>query len=160
MLLSQFGKVSPVSGTNRMEPHAVQSNNTVSDIPKEIIENAPNTESTVADERKNDKELSSSTDEMRSKSVSDINEEVSSEILSISLARAQVGCLKKKLLVLDINGLLVDLVFPVPTDCKADTVIARVACEQRLCYSTFLMNHPYFANWVVSHFSVQETLLS
>lgn len=121
-----------------MEPYAEQStNDVVGNInPKESIKNTLNS----------DQEFSSNTDEMRTKSVSEINEEASSEILRISSVGAQVGCLKKKLLVLDINGLLVDLVFPPPNDQKADAIIEGVASEQCLCFSTFLMNHPCFAN--------------
>ncbi|KAK7266581.1 hypothetical protein RIF29_19230 [Crotalaria pallida] len=94
-----------------MESHAVQSNNMICTIPKEDIKNAINHESTtVTDERK--------------------NEEGSSEISRISFAGAHVGCLKKKLLVLDVNGLLVDIV-PPSDDHKADAVITGTAIFKR-----------------------------
>ena len=42
-----------------------------------------------------------------------------------------VGSLKKKkkLIVLDLNGLLADIVFPPPRHVKADAIIAKKACE-------------------------------
>ncbi|KAL1338233.1 hypothetical protein HN51_032916 [Arachis hypogaea] len=96
--------------------HAAQSNNTDCDSPKEC----------VADEIKSDKEFSS-------------NEEASSEILRIcSCVGGKVGILKKKLLVLDINGLLVDLVYPPPNDQNPDTIIRGVAVFKRPFYLDFL----------------------
>lgn len=112
-----------------MEPHAVQNNNIVYNIPKEVIKDTMNTESTVADKRKNDKEFSFYTDEMRTLSVYAINEDLTSEIMRISLTGTQVRCLKTKLLVLDINGLLAEIVSPPPKDHKADAIIARRASE-------------------------------
>ncbi|MCI26844.1 NLI interacting factor-like phosphatase, partial [Trifolium medium] len=46
---------------------------------------------------------------------------LSNEISSIGSLR------KKKLLVLDLNGLLADIVFPPPCHAKADTIIERKA---------------------------------
>ncbi|XP_061366501.1 uncharacterized protein LOC133309720 [Gastrolobium bilobum] len=89
------------------------------------------TESTVADERKNDKEYSSYSDEMKALSASVINKEFSSKILRNSLAGTQVGFLKKKLLVLDIKGVLMDIVSPRPKDYRADATIARQAIFKR-----------------------------
>ncbi|XP_030953326.1 uncharacterized protein LOC115976278 isoform X6 [Quercus lobata] len=43
-----------------------------------------------------------------------------SEISHISLLRAPVGHLRKKLLILDINGVLADIVLPAPKNCKPD----------------------------------------
>lgn len=45
---------------------------------------------------------------------------------------APIGRLRKKLLVLDLNGVLADIVSPPPKDCKADINIARRAGEN--CY--------------------------
>jgi len=48
----------------------------------------------------------------------------STEILSIGSLKK-----KKKLLVLDLNGLLADIVFPPPKHVKPDAIIAKKACE-------------------------------
>jgi len=48
----------------------------------------------------------------------------STEILSIGSLKK-----KKKLLVLDLNGLLADIVFPSPKHVKPDAIIAKKACE-------------------------------
>ena len=46
-----------------------------------------------------------------------------------------VGCLKKKLLVLDVNGLLADIVsHPYPKNVKRDAMIAKKAGEKLSCY--------------------------
>ncbi|XP_020208865.1 uncharacterized FCP1 homology domain-containing protein C1271.03c [Cajanus cajan] len=87
------------------------------------------TESTVADERKTDK---------KTVSASVINEDLSSEISKCSLIGAQVPSLKKRLIVLDINGLLADVVSPPPKDRKADATIARRAIFKRPFYLEFL----------------------
>ncbi|MED6140402.1 hypothetical protein PIB30_092804 [Stylosanthes scabra] len=47
-------------------------------------------------------------------------------------------CLKKKLLVLDINGLLADIVSPPPKDLIPDSIIARRAIFKRPFYLEFL----------------------
>ncbi|XLR21041.1 hypothetical protein S83_048953 [Arachis hypogaea] len=49
-----------------------------------------------------------------------------------------IRCLKKKLLVLDINGLLADIVSPPPEGLKPDTIIARRAIFKRPFYLEFL----------------------
>ncbi|KAL2319964.1 hypothetical protein Fmac_028933 [Flemingia macrophylla] len=87
------------------------------------------TESTVAvtDERKTNKKIVSA---------SVIN--LSLEISKFSLIGTQVPCLKKRLIVLDINGLLVDVVSPPPKDCKADATIAGKAIFKRPFYLEFL----------------------
>ncbi|MED6220924.1 hypothetical protein PIB30_049474 [Stylosanthes scabra] len=119
-----------------MEPHAIQSNgNKVCNIPKQAIEETTETE---LDERKNVKQFSSYTDEMRTISVPDIDGEFSLELSRMSLTGGQVGCLKKKLLILDINGLLVDIVSPRPKDHKADRNVGGRALFQRPFYSEFL----------------------
>jgi len=81
------------------------------------------TGSIVLAKRKNNEELSSHTDE----SARDINEDFSVEIHKISLSITGVRPLKKRLLVLDLNGLLTDVVSPPPKDRKADITIARRA---------------------------------
>ncbi|XP_061364131.1 uncharacterized protein LOC133307607 isoform X1 [Gastrolobium bilobum] len=110
-----------------MEPHTVQSINIACNLPKEGIKNSMDTESTEADERKNAKEYSSYSDEMKALSASVINKEFSSKNLRNSLAGTQVGFLKKKLLVLDIKGVLMDIVSPPPKYYRADATIARQA---------------------------------
>ncbi|CAL0317331.1 unnamed protein product [Lupinus luteus] len=79
---------------------------------KNTIKNESNI---VADEIKHDKD----------------ENEVSSEVSRISLDGAQVGSLKKKLLVLDINGVLADTVFPPPSDLKGGAMIMKAAIFKR-----------------------------
>lgn len=87
-------------------------------------------ESTIAGKRKNDKLLNSYTDEMKMVSAASIiNEDFSSEISKFSLDGTQVRSLKKRLIVLDINGLLADVVSPPPKGHKADATIARRASK-------------------------------
>ncbi|KAG4914687.1 uncharacterized FCP1 homology domain-containing protein C1271.03c [Glycine max] len=101
--------------------------------------NTMNTESTTTDKRKNDKELSSFTDEMKmTLAASVIKEDLSSEISKFSLDGTQVRSLKKRLIVLDINGLLADVVSPPPKGHKADATIARRAIFKRPSYLEFL----------------------
>lgn len=57
-------------------------------------------------------------------------EDNSSKISHISLVRAHVGHLKKKLLILDINGLLADIIRPPPKKYKSDINIAGRASEK------------------------------
>ncbi|XP_027073833.1 uncharacterized protein [Coffea arabica] len=52
-------------------------------------------------------------------------------------ARSPV-CSRRKLLILDINGLLADIVMPPPLDCKADTHISGRAIFKRPFYYDFL----------------------
>lgn len=62
-----------------------------------------------------------------------IEENSCSEISQIPLLRAPIGLLrKKKLLILDINGLLADIVRPPPKKCKSDINIAGRASEKCL----------------------------
>ncbi|XP_042970526.1 uncharacterized protein LOC122303063 isoform X2 [Carya illinoinensis] len=61
-----------------------------------------------------------------------------SEIFHIPLLRAPVGHLRKKLLILDINGLLADIVRPPPKKCKSDINIAGRAIFKRPFYLDFL----------------------
>lgn len=63
-----------------------------------------------------------------------INEEDRGNTFRISSFGISVGCLKKKLIVLDMNGLLADIVSSPPKHMKPDATIARKACEKLLCY--------------------------
>ncbi|GAU19880.1 hypothetical protein TSUD_171060 [Trifolium subterraneum] len=49
-----------------------------------------------------------------------------------------IRCLKKKLLVIDLNGLLADIVFPPPNHAKPDAIVARKALFTRPFYHEFL----------------------
>lgn len=84
--------------------------------------------------------------------------------MQISTVRPSIVCLKKKLIILDLNGLLVDIVSPPPKYRKPDAMVGKKASEKQLCYSTFLyyevVPYAFFTNGVVFHFSVQETFLS
>ncbi|RDX65422.1 hypothetical protein CR513_55921, partial [Mucuna pruriens] len=120
-----------------MEPLREQRERVVCDIPKEGIKNTMNTDSTVLDEANSYKQVSY-TDEMRKLSVSIINEEDRQKTLLISSFRPSVVCLKKKLIVLDINGLLVDIVSSPPKYRKADATIGRRAIFKRPFYIQFL----------------------
>ncbi|KAI9081508.1 hypothetical protein K1719_036529 [Acacia pycnantha] len=55
-----------------------------------------------------------------------------------SLGEPSIRSLKKKLLILDINGLLADIVLPQPIGHKADEVIAGRAVFKRPFYLEFL----------------------
>jgi hypothetical protein len=57
-------------------------------------------------------------------------EDKSSEISHISLVRSPVGHLRKKLLILDLNGLLADIVQFPPNNYKPDFLFAGRACEK------------------------------
>lgn len=56
----------------------------------------------------------------------------------IGIERGPVACLRKKLLILDVNGLLADIVHPPPKECKADTNILRRAIFKRPFCNDFL----------------------
>lgn len=117
-----------------MESHAVQNNEIVCNIAEEGSENSIN-----IDEASRDTQLVSSyADKVKEVSVSVSHEEGTS-----------VRCLKKKLLVLDVNGVLADIVFPPPKGYKADAIVARRARERRrMCYVfyAFLIISSYFTN--------------
>jgi len=119
-----------------MKPLREKNKRVVCAIPEEDIKNTTNTESTVLDEANSCKQVSRS-DEMRKFSVSTINEEDRPKTLRLSLVGPPIVCLKKKLIVLDVNGLLVDIVSPPPKHLKADATVGRKAREKQLCYSTF-----------------------
>lgn len=77
------------------------------------------------------KEDDDNTDEMIKLS---IKEEDKGNTFRISSIGISVACFKKRLLVLDINGLLADIVSSPPKHIKADATVARKACEKLLCY--------------------------
>ncbi|KAL6994135.1 hypothetical protein U1Q18_012241 [Sarracenia purpurea var. burkii] len=60
------------------------------------------------------------------------------EVSQPSPERAPFTCLRRKLLVLDVNGLLADIVSPPPKECKADTNISRRAIFKRPFCKDFL----------------------
>lgn len=119
-----------------MESLREQSQNVVCDKPKKGIKNTKHTKSTVLDERKSDKQVSCG--KKKKLSVSTINQEDRQRNLQISSVGPSIVRLKKKLLILDLNGLLVDIVSSPPKCRKADTTIGRRASEKQMCYSTFL----------------------
>ncbi|KAK7394395.1 hypothetical protein VNO78_14922 [Psophocarpus tetragonolobus] len=114
-----------------------QNKKVVSDVRKDGIKNTTNTESTVFDEAHSDKQVSCR-NEMRKLSFSTINEDYRQKALQISLVGSSISCLKKKLIILDINGLLVDIVSSPPKHCKPDTTIGRKAMFKRPFYHEFL----------------------
>lgn len=87
---------------------------------------------------KNNEELSSHADEEKTVSAPVINKDLSAEISNISLPETPFRPLKKRLIVLDINGLLADVVSPPPKDRVADKTIARRAIFKRPFYHEFL----------------------
>jgi len=92
--------------------------------------NTVSTESTVVVAKgKNNEELSSPADEDKTVSAPVINEDLSAEISNISVPETPFRPLKKRLIVLDINGLLADVVSPPPKDSVADKTIARRASK-------------------------------
>ncbi|KAI8541737.1 hypothetical protein RHMOL_Rhmol08G0085400 [Rhododendron molle] len=60
------------------------------------------------------------------------------EVQCVRIERGPVACLRKKLLILDVNGLLADIVHPPPKECKADTNILRRAIFKRPFCNDFL----------------------
>ncbi|CAJ1947134.1 unnamed protein product [Sphenostylis stenocarpa] len=100
--------------------------------------NSVKTELTVSEKGKNDKELSSHAEEKRTVSAPSRNEDLSAEIYNIFLGGTQVLPLKKRLIVLDINGLLAAVVSPPPKDRETDITIARRAIFKRPSYLEFL----------------------
>ncbi|XP_014496436.1 ubiquitin-like domain-containing CTD phosphatase 1 isoform X2 [Vigna radiata var. radiata] len=109
-------------------------------MPKEGIKSATNTESTVLNEANSGRQVSRR-DEMRKLSVSKSSKrkkKVKRKTLRISLVEPPTISLKKKLIVLDLNGLLVDIVFPPPRHRKADATVGRKALFKRPFYLDFL----------------------
>ncbi|KAJ4707283.1 NLI interacting factor-like phosphatase [Melia azedarach] len=94
----------------------------------------------LPDERRSaEKVIASESPENQDATLAIINKEDS--LFTISLS-SQLGApifhLRKKLLVLDLNGLLADIVSPPPKDYKADINIARRAVFKRPFYLEFL----------------------
>ncbi|KAJ7971082.1 NLI interacting factor-like phosphatase [Quillaja saponaria] len=123
-----------------MEPHALQRTKAVAEkLPEEggssNINLIINATSTLLSDESNVEEqvISSCVEEMSQLYLGVVNEEEdsSSEFLKLPLVREPIAHLRKKLLVLDINGLLVDIVSPPPKGRKADLNIARRAIFKR-----------------------------
>ena len=91
-------------------------------IPDSCIRNTMNTGSSISDQTDSEKQLLSCVDEIQRLAFS--NTEESQEVFQISLIKTPIIHFKKKLLVLDVNGLLVDIVSPPPKDKEADARIA------------------------------------
>ncbi|XP_017417252.1 uncharacterized protein LOC108327996 isoform X2 [Vigna angularis] len=104
-------------------------------MPKEGIKSATNTESTVLDEANSGRQVSR---RVRKFSVSTRNKRKRRKTLRISLVGPSTVSLKKKLIVLDLNGLLVDIVSPPPKDRKADATVGSKALFKRPFYLDFL----------------------
>lgn len=76
-----------------------------------------------------------------------------------------LGSRRKKLLILDINGLLADIVSPPPREYKADIKIARRAGENdiKISFSCWILSDSCITCFIfdqVASFSFQETILS
>jgi hypothetical protein len=66
-------------------------------------------------------------------------EEVEKSVFISSIEKSLIASSrKKKLIVLDLNGLIVDIVFPPPKYAKPDAIVARKACENHLFYFILL----------------------
>ncbi|GMY12889.1 putative fcp1 likey domain-containing protein [Fagus crenata] len=92
-------------------------------------------------EEKNSEEkiFASAADKVEQVCIAVIDEEDKSSKLShISLVRAPVGHLRKKLLILDLNGLLADIVQPAPKNYKPDFKFAGRAIFKRPFCQDFL----------------------
>ncbi|KAH1156330.1 hypothetical protein GLYMA_18G269100v4 [Glycine max] len=98
-------------------------------IPKEGIKNTMNTESSVLDETNSDKQVSRS---------NELRKLYRQKTLQISTVRPSIVCLKKKLIILDLNGLLVDIVSPPPKYRKPDAMVGKKAMFKRPFYLEFL----------------------
>ncbi|XP_052723625.1 uncharacterized FCP1 homology domain-containing protein C1271.03c isoform X1 [Vigna angularis] len=92
--------------------------------------NTVSTESTVVAKGKRDEE--------NTVSATDINEDLSIEVFKISLHETEIHPLKRRLIVLDINGLLAAVVSSPPKDRKPDITIGRRAIFKRPSYLDFL----------------------
>jgi len=89
------------------------------------------TQSLLNEKNSKEKVILSGTAENKQVCLGVANEEDnSSKISHISLVRAHIGHLKKKLLILDINGLLADIIRPPPKKYKSDINIAGRASEK------------------------------
>lgn len=118
--------------------------------------NIVSTESTAKEKRHEEKTVvaKEKRDEEKIVSVTDINEDLSIEVSKISLHETAVHPLKKRLIVLDINGLLAAIVSPPPKDRKPDISIGRRASKNG--YSLFFMNSVHYANLCLNFISVYK----
>ncbi|KAH1200138.1 hypothetical protein GmHk_18G053331 [Glycine max] len=112
-----------------MEPSREQRKKLVRHRPKEGIKNTMNTESSVLDETNSDKQVSRS---------NELRKLYRQKTLQISTVRPSIVCLKKKLIILDLNGLLVDIVSPPPKYRKPDAMVGKKAMFKRPFYLEFL----------------------
>lgn len=84
-------------------------------------------------------------------SVKDEKKEEEEKVLCISSSvEIPIGCLiKKKLIVLDLNGLVADIVSPPPKNVKSDATIARKAGQKQLFhhYYYYLFHHYHMFNF-------------
>jgi hypothetical protein len=87
-----------------------------------------------------DQILSSSDADMRRSDSTKVRDEANlhPEILQCSEDKAPIGSVKKKLLVLDVNGLIADIVSDLPDGCGADAFIGRKAVFKRPFCDDFL----------------------
>ncbi|KAI5432277.1 hypothetical protein KIW84_036139 [Lathyrus oleraceus] len=65
-----------------------------------------------------------------------VDDEKQEEVINLCIS--SIGSSRKKLLVLDINGLLADIVSPPPKNVTRDTTISRKAVFKRPFYLEFL----------------------
>ncbi|KAK9272911.1 hypothetical protein L1049_003290 [Liquidambar formosana] len=93
-------------------------------------------EVSLAESKSKEKFLSSDVDVAKQVAISIVNGKNNQS--HSSPKRPLVGRLRKKLLILDVNGLLADIVSPPPKDYKADIKIARRAIFKRPFCSDFL----------------------
>lgn len=136
---------------NRMENHTAERNELVCNISNEARYNEPEeaiNDSIKTDEAGNDNNLVCiireeatsnpvKTDEGRSDTQvasSNADEVVRPQSLGNSLVKPLVKCSKKRLLVLDINGLLADIVLPRPSGHEPDEIVAGRAGENKLLF--------------------------
>lgn len=84
-------------------------------------------------------------------SVKDEKKEEEEKVLCISSSvEIPIGCLiKKKLIVLDLNGLVADIVSPPPKHVKSDATIARKAGQKQLFHHHYyyLFHHYHMFNF-------------
>ncbi|GFY82932.1 haloacid dehalogenase-like hydrolase (HAD) superfamily protein [Actinidia rufa] len=103
------------------------------------IDEQKNIKVTLADSKSERKHRSYDLDATKRACLAVLNkEDYFLEVSNPSPGRAPVACLRRKLLVLDINGLLADIVSPPPKECKADTNILRRATMEFLLFDHHL----------------------
>ncbi|KAH9676792.1 FCP1 domain-containing protein [Citrus sinensis] len=109
-------------------------------LPKMVQKNNNMSTLSLPDEKYTaEKVISSEADETQDATLTfSYREDNLSRISLSSQFSAPISRLRKKLLVLDLNGLLADIVSPPPKDCKADKKIARHAVFKRPFCHDFL----------------------